>query len=192
MAVIGTLGLNFHVLLPLLARQSFGGGPESYSALVIAMGAGAVAGAIAIGARERIGERWLVGSALAFGAFSLLATAAPSLELLAAALVPLGAASVTFAAGVNSTLQLERRARDARPGHGSLLDRLHGLDADRRADRRRDLRRLGRARRARPGRSLGAGDRRGRRLRLPAPSAARGQLGAGGGGGGFALGLRSR
>ena len=70
------------------------------------MGVGAVAGAIVIGARERIGERWLVGSALAFGAFSLLATAAPSLELLAVALVPLGAASVTFAAGVNSTLQL--------------------------------------------------------------------------------------
>jgi len=106
MAVIGTLGLNFHVLLPLLARQSFDGGPQSYSTLVIAMGAGAVAGAIAIGARERIGERWLVGSALAFGAFSLLATAAPSLGLLAFALVPLGAASVTFAAGVNSTLQL--------------------------------------------------------------------------------------
>ncbi len=106
MAVIGTLGLNFHVLLPLLARQSFDGGPESYSALVIAMGAGAVGGAIAIGSRERIGERWLVGSALAFGVFALLATAAPSLDLLAIALIPLGAASVTFAAGVNSTLQL--------------------------------------------------------------------------------------
>jgi MFS family permease len=106
MAVIGTLGLNFHVLLPLLARQTFDGGPESYSTLVIAMGAGAVVGAIAIGSRQRIGERWLVGSALAFGAFALLATAAPSLGLLAAALVPVGASSVTFAAGVNSTLQL--------------------------------------------------------------------------------------
>lgn len=106
MAVIGTLGLNFHVLLPLLARQTFGGGPESYSALVIAMGVGAVAGALAIGTREGIGERYLVGSALAFGALCLVATAAPNLGLLAVALVPLGAASVTFAAGVNSTLQL--------------------------------------------------------------------------------------
>jgi MFS family permease len=106
MAVIGTLGLNFHVLLPLLARESFGGGPESYSMLVIAMGAGAVAGALAIGAREAIGERWLVGSAVTFGLFCLIATAAPTLDLLALALVPLGAASVTFAAGVNSTLQL--------------------------------------------------------------------------------------
>jgi MFS family permease len=106
MAVIGTLGLNFHVLLPLLARQTFGGGPESYSVLVIAMGVGAVAGAIAMGTRERIGDRYLIGAALAFGVFALIATAAPSLGLLAAALVPLGAASVTFAAGVNSTLQL--------------------------------------------------------------------------------------
>ena len=106
MVVIGTLGLNFHVLLPLLARESFGGGPESYSALVIAMGAGAVAGAIALGTRERIGERYLVWSALAFGTFALIATAAPSLAFLAAALVPVGASSVTFAAGVNSTLQL--------------------------------------------------------------------------------------
>ena len=106
MAVIGTLGLNFQVLLPLLARQTFDGGPESYSALVIAMGAGAIAGAIAIGTREGIGERYLVGAALAFGAFTLVAAAAPSLTLAAIALVPVGAASVTFAAGVNSTLQL--------------------------------------------------------------------------------------
>jgi MFS family permease len=106
MVVIGTLGLNFHVVLPLLARDTFGGGPESYSALVIAMGAGAVLGAIALGTRERIGERYLVVSAFAFGGFSLLAAAAPSLGFLAAALVPLGASSVTFAAGVNSTLQL--------------------------------------------------------------------------------------
>jgi MFS family permease len=106
MAVIGTLGLNFHVLLPLLARETFGGSAESYSALVIAMGAGAVLGAIGIGTRERIGERFLVGSAMAFGFFALLATAAPTLGLLAVALAPLGAASVAFAAGVNSTLQL--------------------------------------------------------------------------------------
>ncbi len=106
MAVIGTLGLNFHVLLPLLARQTFGGGAESYSGLVIAMGAGAVVGAIAIGARERIGERWLVLSASAFGVFALIAAMAPTLTLAGAALVPVGAASVTFAAGVNSTLQL--------------------------------------------------------------------------------------
>ena len=172
MAVIGTLGLNFHVLLPLLARESFGGGPESYSALVIAMGVGAVAGALVIGARERIGERWLVGSALAFGAFSLLATAAPSLDLLAARAGPAGRGQRHLCGRCQLDAAAERRARDARTRDGSLLDRLHGLDADRRADRRRDLRSLGPAGRACPGRRLRARDRRRRGPGLPPPSAA--------------------
>jgi MFS family permease len=106
MALVGTLSLNFMVLLPLLARETFDGGAASYSALVIAMGVGAVAGALVIGTREGIGERHLVGSAVAFGLFALVAAAAPTLEFEALALIPLGAASVTFAAGVNSTVQL--------------------------------------------------------------------------------------
>jgi predicted MFS family arabinose efflux permease len=51
-------------------------------------------------------NRLLVGSAALFGVAELLAAVAPSLTLQALALVPLGAASVTFAAGVNSSLQL--------------------------------------------------------------------------------------
>jgi hypothetical protein len=48
----------------------------------------------------------LVGSALLFGLAQLIAAAAPTMWLQAVALMPLGAASVTFAAGVNSSLQL--------------------------------------------------------------------------------------
>jgi MFS family permease len=48
----------------------------------------------------------LVGSSAAFGALMLLAAAAPTLPVMVAVLVPLGAVSVTFAAGVNSALQL--------------------------------------------------------------------------------------
>jgi MFS family permease len=43
---------------------------------------------------------------MAFGALTLLAAGAPAFAVQVALLVPLGAASVTFAAGVNSTLQL--------------------------------------------------------------------------------------
>jgi len=107
MALVGTLAFNFQVLLPLLARFSFGGGPQDYAALVTAMGAGSVMGALAAGARGRVTPALLVGSSAAFGAFTLLAAAAPTLPLAATALVLTGAASVTFAAGVNSTLQLE-------------------------------------------------------------------------------------
>ena len=106
MALVGTMGFNFQVILPLLARETFGGDAASYSALVVAMGAGAVAGALLTGSRERIGERLLTGSGLALGVVALAVAAAPTLTVAALVLVPLGAASVVLAAGINSTLQL--------------------------------------------------------------------------------------
>jgi MFS family permease len=106
MALVGTLGYNFQVILPLLARFSFDGGASTYTALAVAMGAGSVAGALVAGARGRVGPGLLIGAAFGFGAVALIAAAAPTLSLEAIALVPLGAASVTFAAGINSSLQL--------------------------------------------------------------------------------------
>jgi MFS family permease len=106
MAVIGTLSFNFQVLLPLLAKFTWHGNASAYAALTAAMGVGSVAGALASGARGRVSPRILTVAASAFGAVMLLAALAPSFPLQVAALVPLGAASVTFAAGVNSALQL--------------------------------------------------------------------------------------
>jgi MFS family permease len=106
MALVGTLGFNFQVLLPLLAKSSFDGGPQTYGLLVSAMGVGAIAGALAAGARGRVSMRILTAASAAFGGFTLLAAAAPTLWFELAALVLVGAASVTFAAGVNSILQL--------------------------------------------------------------------------------------
>jgi MFS family permease len=106
MAVVGTLGYNFQVILPLLARFSFDGGAATYTALAVAMGVGSVAGALAAGAHGSVGPRLLIAAAFGFGAVALLAAVAPSVPLEIAALIPLGAASVTFAAGINSSLQL--------------------------------------------------------------------------------------
>jgi MFS family permease len=106
MVVVGTLSFNFQVLLPLLARFTWHGTAGTYALLTSAMGAGSVLGALASGARGRTGPGLLTGSAVLFGAAQLLAAVAPSLTWQVAALVPLGMASVTFAAGVNSSLQL--------------------------------------------------------------------------------------
>ncbi|MEA2390301.1 MAG: hypothetical protein QOK31_410, partial [Solirubrobacteraceae bacterium] len=106
MAVIGTLAFNFQVLLPLVARFTFHGTAATYAALTTAMGIGSVIGALATGTRAHVGPRLVTGSALAFGAMLLVAAAVPSLGLEIATLVVLGAASVTFAATVNSSLQL--------------------------------------------------------------------------------------
>jgi MFS family permease len=106
MAVVGTLSFNFQVLLPLLARFTWHGTASLYTALAVAMGIGSVAGALAAGARGRVGPRLLVAAAAAFGVAELLVAAAPTVELQLLALVPLGAVSVTFAAGINSAMQL--------------------------------------------------------------------------------------
>jgi len=106
MALVGTLGFNFQVVLPLLAKFSFESGAMTYAILVSAMAVGSIAGALVNGHRGRTGPRLIAGGALAFGVAALLSAAMPSLAFEVPALMLLGAASVTFAATINSTLQL--------------------------------------------------------------------------------------
>jgi MFS family permease len=106
MAVVGTLAFNFQVVLPLMARYTFHGGAETYGALAAAMGAGAVAGAVTTAGRGSPSLTGLGASTLAFGALLAALAAAPTLGLALAALVLMGAASISFAATTNSLLQL--------------------------------------------------------------------------------------
>jgi MFS family permease len=106
MAIVGTLGFNFQAILPLLARFTFNGGASAYAALVTAMGLGAVVGALTNSARGTVTPALIVGAAIGFGGLALLAAGAPWIGLELLVLAPLGAASVTLAASVNSALQL--------------------------------------------------------------------------------------
>ena len=106
MALVGALSFNFLVLVPLLTSFTFDGGPSHYAALMTALAIGSVAGALVSGTRRRVTPRLLVFSAIAFGVFTFALAAAPTMAVALLAAPPLGAASVTFAAGVNSALQL--------------------------------------------------------------------------------------
>ena len=106
MALVGTLSFNFQVLLPLFASFTWHGTATTYALLTTAMGVGSVVGALMAGARGRVSPTLLVGASAAFGVLLLAAAAAPTLPLQVATLVPLGVVSVTFAAGVNSALQI--------------------------------------------------------------------------------------
>jgi MFS family permease len=105
-AVVGALGLNYRVALPLLARFTFGGDASAYGALASIMAAGAVVGSLAAARRGRPSRTLLLGSVAVFGALSFAAAAAPTLLAEAVVLAPLGVASMTFLATANSTLQL--------------------------------------------------------------------------------------
>lgn len=106
MGVVGTLGLNFQVILPLLARLTFEGGASSYAVLVSSMGIGSVVGALVTGARGKTGMPVIAGSALAFGGLAMAAAVMPSLASEIPILALLGASAVMFAAAINSTIQL--------------------------------------------------------------------------------------
>ena len=109
MAVVGTLGFNFSVLVPLLARFTFGVGPGGYGVLFSLMGLGAVLGGLVIATRARATGALLAGAGLAFGVLLCLIAASPSFGVAMVVMVPMGAASTAFIATSNSLLQLRSR-----------------------------------------------------------------------------------
>ncbi len=105
-AVIGTLTYEFQVTLPLVAKFTFNGGASTYSTMSVFMGAGAVVGGLATASRRTASGRRLAWAAMAFGVVVIGASAAPTLGFELAALVLIGAASITFLSLGNATIQL--------------------------------------------------------------------------------------
>jgi MFS family permease len=106
MAVVGTITYEFQVILPLLARFTFGGDAGTFSTMTACMGAGAVVGGLITAAAGRRRPTALATTAVAFGTVQLAAALAPRLWLTLALLVLVGAASISFLALGNATLQL--------------------------------------------------------------------------------------
>lgn len=106
MAVIGTLQYNFHVILPVLARDTFAGDATTFGLLGAILGIGMFAGSLTNAAFGKPTRRLLLGAGFTLGTMTLLVAMAPSLWLAALLMFPLGAASMAFLATMNSTLQL--------------------------------------------------------------------------------------
>jgi MFS family permease len=106
MAVVGTLTYNFHVILPLLARFTFHGGAGVYGILSAFLGVGMLIGSLLSASRARPTLRFLLASGFSLGFFIFVASLMPTYPLELAAMVPLGASSMSFVATLNATLQL--------------------------------------------------------------------------------------
>jgi hypothetical protein len=142
--VIALLGQNFRVVLPIVAKDTFGGGPEVYGWLMAMLGLGAEAGALGSAARERVAPRSPLLAAVAFGVANLLMAMTPTLALAYLAVAAVGFANLTFNTLARTLLQLSTD----RSAHGRVLA-LHSLmflghDAGGRAAARVGLRGLGR------------------------------------------------
>jgi MFS family permease len=104
--VVSTFSFNFNVLLPVLAKETLGAGPDVFGVIAASFGAGALAGALLSASLGRASPTVLLGGTAGFGLAELLL--APQASVVAAAIL-LFATGLSFSlwtSNANSTLQL--------------------------------------------------------------------------------------
>ncbi len=108
--------------LPLLAEKTFHGGATTYSWLIGALGAGAVAGGLYAARSGRTGVARLTSAAVFYAIAVGLVAAAPGWPAAVAACVLAGAATITFLTTGNATIQLA-----AEPGYRGRVTALWSM-----------------------------------------------------------------
>ncbi|MEX1008537.1 MAG: MFS transporter [Acidimicrobiia bacterium] len=106
-AVVGTLAINFPVVLPLFAKVTFDGNAATYSWMTVSMGIGALVGALVVAHKSKPTGLVVVVSGLGFGAAIIIASLAPTIALFVFVVAFVGAGQITFLATCQSTVQLE-------------------------------------------------------------------------------------
>lgn len=105
-AVVALVGQNFRVVLPLLARDTFGGGPQAYGWFTSALGMGAVIGALASAARQTATPWSLARWTWAFAGVNAICAIAPRLDVAMLVIVALGVANISFNTLARTLLQV--------------------------------------------------------------------------------------
>jgi MFS family permease len=110
MTGVFTLSFNFAVLLPLLAKQSFGGNADALGLLSAMVGVGSLIGALTVANRDRTpNQHRLAVLSVATGVALAVSGIAPTLVLAAAAMIPVGFTVMAFMITGNTMLQLHAR-----------------------------------------------------------------------------------
>ena len=105
-AVVGTVGFNFHVLVPLLAADTLNVGAEGFGFLSASFGLGALAGALATATFRRASWRLFASGAAGFGVFALLLSPVENAVLAGVLLFAIGVSFTLFTANANALVQL--------------------------------------------------------------------------------------
>lgn len=106
MGVVGLFVYEFEVILPLLARFTFGGDADVFGTMFAAMGVGAVAGGLFTATRGDRPARTLIWMAYAVGASVGVTALMPSLWMALVTLVAVGASTTAFLTLGNAVMQL--------------------------------------------------------------------------------------
>jgi MFS family permease len=104
-AVFGTFGLNFPVVLPLFTTRVFHAGASAYGLLSAAMAVGSLAGALLAARRGTARIRVVLAGALGFGVLEAVSASMPDFATFGFTLMLTGMAGLTIATTANSVMQ---------------------------------------------------------------------------------------
>jgi MFS family permease len=104
--VVATFGINFNVLLPILASLTLHAGPIGFGILTACFGAGALIGALVTAAVGRPSWRLLLGGGAAFSALLMILAPLGSVIACGIALGLAGMAFTTYTSMSNATIQM--------------------------------------------------------------------------------------
>jgi MFS family permease len=105
-AIIGTFGYNFTVMLPLLTKYVLDQGAGGLGFMTAAVGLGALISALFLASRKTASKKTLFVGAGAFGVLLGAVALSPSYILTLGLLLLLGLANTAFASTANTSLQL--------------------------------------------------------------------------------------
>jgi MFS family permease len=109
MAVVGTVSMNFTVLVPLLARTTFRTGAAAFGLLTTSMGIGSLVGSLRAARNPRPSLTHLSRASFALGLAMVAAAVSPAVPVAMVALTLCGMCVMTFLAATNAILQLNSR-----------------------------------------------------------------------------------
>jgi MFS family permease len=104
--VISTVGINFSIVLPVLARFTLHGGPQTYGLITAVFGLGAFAGAIVTASRTRASPTLLLAAAAGFGASQIVVATQQTVAGTALALFATGVCYTMYTSSSNALVQL--------------------------------------------------------------------------------------
>jgi len=106
LGLVSTAGMNFQVLIPVMARDVLVVGSEGFGFLMSAAGLGSLSAALVIAFGVRPSRRLMLGGALAFGLFEVLFAFSRAFPLSMLLMYGMGFGVIAIAATANTTIQL--------------------------------------------------------------------------------------
>jgi MFS family permease len=103
---VSTFGMNFNVVLPVMAAQVLKVGANEYGLLYAAMGAGALTSALAVATLARPRLRVLLAGGMVLGAAELVLASTTSYPVAIVAVFFCGVGAIATAASANSLIQI--------------------------------------------------------------------------------------